>query len=167
MSQRAPSVPKKMREQYDAIVAITDRVCEAGLTEEYAQICRELAAKMSRKRASPLLSGKLENWAGAILYTIARVNFAFDKDATPHVTPQELCDLAGVKQRTASLKTTQIMRMFKIYELEPEWTLPSLMDQNPNAWFISVNGVIIDARSAPKEIQEEAFRLGLIPYVPG
>ncbi len=27
-------------------------------------------------------------------------------------------------------------------------------------------GFIIDARYAPREIQEEAFRQGLIPYIP-
>jgi hypothetical protein len=29
-----------------------------------------------------------------------------------------------------------------------------------------VNGLIIDARSAPRFIQEEAYRKGLIPYIP-
>ncbi len=32
---------------------------------------------------------------------------------------------------------------------------------------ISVNGLIIDARYAPRYIQEEAYRKGLIPYLPG
>ena|SRR5690349_15847173 len=31
---------------------------------------------------------------------------------------------------------------------------------------ILVNGFIIDARTAPLPIQEEAFRKGLIPYIP-
>lgn len=35
------------------------------------------------------------------------------------------------------------------------------------AWLISVNGLIIDARSAPREVQEIAFRKGVIPYLPG
>ena len=39
-------------------------------------------------------------------------------------------------------------------------------DDNPLAWMLSVNGVILDARHAPRAIQEEALRLGLIPYLP-
>ncbi|HEV2122682.1 MAG TPA: hypothetical protein VGW38_07905 [Chloroflexota bacterium] len=31
---------------------------------------------------------------------------------------------------------------------------------------ISVNGLIFDARYAPSEIQQEALRRGLIPYLP-
>lgn len=40
------------------------------------------------------------------------------------------------------------------------------MDQNPMAWMIQVNGLIADARRLPREVHEEAFREGLIPYVP-
>jgi hypothetical protein len=48
----------------------------------------------------------------------------------------------------------------------PQWTRPSRLADNPMAWFIQVNGLIVDARRAPREIQEEAFRQGLIPYLP-
>ena len=34
------------------------------------------------------------------------------------------------------------------------------------AWMIQVNGLIVDARHLPRDIQEEAFRKGLIPYIP-
>ncbi len=33
-------------------------------------------------------------------------------------------------------------------------------------WLIQVNGLIVDARQVSREIQEEAFRRGLIPYLP-
>ncbi len=41
------------------------------------------------------------------------------------------------------------------------------MGRNPLAWMIQVDGFIVDARDAPREIQEEAFLRGLIPYIPG
>src|SRR3990172_3068436 len=40
------------------------------------------------------------------------------------------------------------------------------MEENPMAWMISVDGLIVDVRHAPRPIQEEAFRKGLIPYLP-
>jgi hypothetical protein len=49
---------------------------------------------------------------------------------------------------------------------DPNWCLPSKIDANPMVWYIMVNGYIMDARTAPREIQAEAFRLGLIPYIP-
>jgi hypothetical protein len=160
------SVPKKMEARYDEVVALTDAVCEAYLTDEYAQLCRRLAAKLSRKRPSPLARGRAKSWAAAIVYTVGRVNFLFDKSQTPHMRADELCRKMGVSQGTASAKSTQIMDMFGIFQMHPEWTLPSQMDDNPMAWMIMVNGLIVDVRHLPREIQEEAYRKGLIPYVP-
>ena len=34
-------------------------------------------------------------------------------------------------------------------------------------WTVSVNGLLLDARHLRGEIQEEAYRTGLIPYIPG
>jgi hypothetical protein len=56
--------------------------------------------------------------------------------------------------------------LFDMGHFGPEWTIPSMMDKNPIAWLIQVDGFIMDARSAPLSIQEEAFRLGIIPYIP-
>jgi hypothetical protein len=60
----------------------------------------------------------------------------------------------------------QIRDMFGMYQMDPDWTLPSKIGDNMLAWMIQVNGFAIDARNAPREIQEEAFRKGLIPYIP-
>lgn len=159
-SKQKQSVPAKIRPRYDAIVSLTDAFCEAHLTEEYAELCRALAAKLSRKRPSPLGGGRVKIWAAVIVYTIGRVNFLFDKSQTPHMSAGELCKTMGVSQSTAGAKSTQVMRMLHIVPMEPEWTLPSMLDENPMAWMISVNGFIIDARHAPREIQKEALRRG-------
>ena len=73
----------------------------------------------------------------------------------------------GVSEATGSAKATAIRKLLKIRPFDPEWTLPSRMDDNPLAWMIPVNGLIADARRLPREFQEEAFRKGLIPYIPG
>jgi hypothetical protein len=33
-------------------------------------------------------------------------------------------------------------------------------------WFIQVDGLIVDARELPPQIQAQAFDLGVIPYIP-
>jgi hypothetical protein len=72
----------------------------------------------------------------------------------------------GVSTATGSAKATAIRKLLKIQGFEQEWTLPSRMEQNPMIWMIQVNGLILDARRLPREIQEDAFRKGLIPYIP-
>ena len=73
----------------------------------------------------------------------------------------------GVSEATGSAKSMAIRNLLRIRGFDPEWTLPSRMDQNPMAWMIRVDGLIVDARRVPREVQEEAFRKGLIPYIPG
>ena len=60
----------------------------------------------------------------------------------------------------------QVRDLLGMYQMDPDWTLPSRIDKNPLIWMLQVNGMIIDIRHAPREIQEEAFRKGLIPYIP-
>jgi hypothetical protein len=50
--------------------------------------------------------------------------------------------------------------------LDPRWCLRSRLADNPLVWMLKVNGLMMDIRDAPREAQEEAFRLGLIPYIP-
>lgn len=138
-------VPKKMRERYEAIVALTDEVCAEHLNDEYATMCRKLAAKLSRKRPSPLERGWAKSWAAAILYTLARVNFLFDQSRTPHWNAEDLAKAFGVSKSTASNKARDIEDMLEICIMDPDWTLPSQMDDNPRAWMDSVNGFIVDA----------------------
>jgi hypothetical protein len=160
------SVPKAMRETYEAISVLTDDFCRAKLNDEYADICRQMTAKLARKRPSPLKSGRPQNWAAGVVHAVASVNFAFDKSQDPHITAPEISQFFGVGKSSPSAKSKVIRDLFDIYPLEPEWTLPSRMDDNPMAWFIMVDGLVVDARSMPLEIQIIAYEQGVIPYIP-
>lgn len=43
------SVPQTMQETYAAITALTDGFCQTMLNEEYADMCRQMTAKLCRK----------------------------------------------------------------------------------------------------------------------
>ena len=159
-------VPAALQDKYDEIVALTDRFCQQYLIEEYRDLCRRMAATLGRKRPSPLVTGKSNTWACGIVYAVGRVNFLFDKSQTPHMRADELCPHFGLSPKTGSAKSTAIMDLLKIGPMDPKWTLPSRLADNPMAWLIQVNGLIVDARKAPRAIQEEAFRRGWIPYLP-
>jgi hypothetical protein len=51
--------------------------------------------------------------------------------------------------------------------MDPEYTRRDMLDRNPMAWLIQVDGFIVDARHIPEELQIQAWQKGLIPYVPG
>ncbi len=67
---------------------------------------------------------------------------------------------------TGSDKGRLIRDLFFMAQMDPNWHLSSLLDDNPLTWMIEVNGLVVDVRRAPRETQEEAFRSGLIPYIP-
>jgi hypothetical protein len=120
-----------------------------------------LAAKLARKRPSPLSSGRPKSWAAGILYTIARVNFLFDKSEKPYMPASELCRLMGVSQGTASGKATKIMRMLKIGPLDPEWMLPELRDRHPMRLVITQDGLIVSMARMPDSLLEQLRRMGI------
>jgi len=69
-------------------------------------------------------------------------------------------------ESTGQGKSKQIRDFMKMHQMDPNWSVPSMIDRNPMIWMLSVNGYIIDIRQAPREVQEEAFRRELIPYIP-
>ncbi len=160
-------VPKKMQPKFSEITALTDAFCHEHLNAEYADMVRRMTAALARKRPSPLERGRAKTWACGVVYAVGRVNFLFDKSQPPHIRADELCAIFGVAKSTGGNKSKQIHDLLKINLLDPSWTLPSRMDSNPMAWTIIVNGLIVDARSMPYEVQVIAFEKGLIPYVPG
>jgi hypothetical protein len=101
-----------------------------------------------------------------VTYTIGAVNFLFDRAQTPHLSSRELCALFGVSQSDCAAKTREIRRIFDIGQLDSRWCLPSKLADNPLAWLIAINGIAVDIRMMPRELHEEAHRLGLIPFVP-
>ena len=162
-----PPVPSSARPAYDAIVALTDRFCQAHLTHEYQMMCRRLVGVLARKRPSPLTRGKPEVWACAILRVIGWVNFLDDSSQTPHLKLTAIDDAFGVSHATGQAKSKAIRDLLQIRQFDTGWTLPSRIEQNPMAWLIQVDGFVLDARYLRREIQEEAYRRGLIPYIPG
>ncbi len=163
----ALSVPKIVTPRFDTIVGFADAVCRTHLTDEYAALARELAAALARKRPSPLMRGHCDTWACGVMYTIGAVNFLFDPAQMPHLNSRELCALFGVSQSACAAKTREIRRIFDIGPRDPRWSLPSGLAENPLVWMVLINGVIVDLRTMPRELQEQAYQLGLIPFVPG
>ncbi len=165
-SQKRDRIPKQVEPRYLEIVALIDDVCRRHLNEEYAEMARKLAARLARKRPSPIMRGRTDIWACGIVYALGTVNFLFDKSFEPYMSAEELCRAFGVSKSSCANKAGQIRKMFKMSQMDPEWTLPSLLEENPLVWLLEVNGMIVDVRYMPREVQELAYKKGLIPYIP-
>ncbi len=159
-------IAEEVQPAFEEIAGLVDAFCHDHLNEEYAVLCRRLAEKLARKRPSPLVSSKPHTWACGIVRTIGWVNFLDDRSQTPHMKLTAFNKAFGVGESTGQGKSMLIRRMLKIRPLDPAWSLRSRVETNPLVWMIEVNGFLVDARFLKREFQEEAFRKGLIPFVP-
>jgi hypothetical protein len=156
-------IPHAMRDGAQAVMDITDRVCHQHLDDEYGQLARRLVARIARKRPSPLARGDVRIWAAGVIYALGQINFLFDRGQTPHMTADELAGALGVVKTTMANKAGLINKALGLSVFEPDLSRVAMIEQHPLAWLVEVNGFIVDARSLPPELQDEARRRGLIP----
>jgi hypothetical protein len=175
MPERAPSKPKARPTETtrhhaapaeQVIRDMVESFCREHLNEEYAALCRKLTDKLARKRPSPLVRGRPNTWACAIVRTIGLMNFLDDRSQTPHMKLTAIDKAFGVGESTGQGKSMEIRRMLKIRRFDHHWVLPSRIDEYPLMWMLEVNGLLMDIRDCPREAQQIAFEKGLIPYVP-
>jgi hypothetical protein len=163
---RSRSVPKGMQVSYDTITAFTDAFCRDHLNDEYLELARAMTAALCRKRPSPVATGQPRTWACGIVYVLGQINFLSDKSFEPYMAMADVCAGFGVGQSTAIGKAQVIARALDARRFNPKWSLPSLLEQNPLVWMAEVNGLLVDLRNMPREVQEIAFEKGMIPYIP-
>lgn len=158
-------VRDKSWEAADRIVKLTNAFCLKHLNEEYRELCEDMIAELV-DMDMPLEKGKPAGWASGIVHAAGFVNFLQDPSLSPHMTSPQIAEGFGVSQQTMQTKSKIIRDELDLIQFDPDWCLPSLLQDNPLVWMVSVDGFIMDIRQAPKDVQEEAYQLGLIPYIP-
>jgi hypothetical protein len=164
--RRTDNISKKAFDAMEQIIVMMNAFCLDYLNEEYDDLCEELAWE-SFEEDLPLEKGSPASWASGIVHAIGFVNFLHDPSQSPHITSNQIAEGFGVSQQTMMTKSKIIRDRLDLMPLDPEWCLPALLEDNPLVWMLDIDGFIIDSRDAPLEFQREAYRLGLIPYVPG
>ena len=148
------------------ILELIKAFCLNHLDEEYCELCEDLTWAAFEEDL-PFEKGQPVSWASGIVHAIGFINFLQDPSQSPHMTSAQIAEEFGVSQQTMQTKSKIIRDEFDLMQMDPDWCLPSLLGDNPMVWMLEVDGLIIDARTAPLEFQQEAYRLGLIPYIPG
>ena len=132
-----------VRDKQSQLQALTSEYCRANLDDEYDELCRQLIAKMARKRDVPFLSGRLEIWAAATIYAIGTINFLFDRDTQPYVHQSSICEHFGANQTTVGQKSKRIRDMFKMGPFGSEFVTQERHRANPFNRMATVNGMIV------------------------
>lgn len=129
------SIPKKMQEKTEPIIKEIEKFCDENLNDNFKDKAIELTCKLSRKRPSPLQSGRTKTWVAAILNTITEINFVYDSDNPIYMMKKDFCKKIGVSQNTVNKRTNEIMDMLNIDIFSREWfvegnefTMESVLD---------------------------------------
>ena len=151
---------KMIEEKTQQLVGMTGSFCQQFLDEDYRQLCEKLIRKMSRKRAVPFLSGRMEIWAAAVVYALGSINFLFDNSFEPYATADDICNFFNTSKSTTAQKSKVIRDMFKMGYYDPEFSTNHMQENSPFSNFVMVNGLIVDKRHLPPEVQEMFKREG-------
>lgn len=156
---------ERLEDALEAIMNLFEPFCRKYLNEEYLELCEDMALEIY-DAGTPLDQGKPESWASGIVHAIGMVNFLDDPSFSPYMKSSQIAEVFGVSQNTMLSKSKQIRDELDIFPMDPEWCLESMLDDNPLVWMFEVDGLIIDIRDAPREVQEQACKDGLIPFIP-
>ncbi len=158
-------IPKKNRQLFEQIIELIDAFCEAHLNEDYKELCEEMAGEICRSRW--LLSGsKPAGWASGIVHAVGWVNFLYDPKQSPHMTSAQVAQGFGISQGTMMTKSKIIRDKLDLMPLDPYWCIPAMLADNPLVWMVDIGGIMMDVRYAPRSMQEQAYEMGLIPFIP-
>jgi len=158
-------IPAALEKARAEIVVLVDDFCREHLNEEYRQLCGDMASELCRLEV-PIYRGRRDGWASGIVHAAGFVNFLHDPSFLPYMTSPEISAGFGISQGTMQSRSRIIRDELELIQLDPNWCVRSLVEDNPLVWMLEVDGMVIDIRTAPREEQEEAYRQGLIPYVP-
>jgi len=159
-------VPRAVRVTVEQVLARTDAFCLEHLDAEYASLCRRLTGRLARKRPSPLTRGDLGIWAAGVVHAVGSMNFLFDPSQTPHLDTERLAALLGVKKTTMANKARLIRDLLRLSQLDAELLRRAVLEELGILWWVELDGLLVDARMLPPELQAEARRRGLIPDLP-
>jgi hypothetical protein len=102
----------------------------------------------------------MEIWAAAAAYALGSINFLFDKSFQPYATAEDICGYFGTSKSTTSQKAKVIPDMFKMGFYDEAFSTAHMGENNPFSNFVMINGLIVDKRHLPPEIQEMLKREG-------
>lgn len=150
----------------DEIADIIDAFCDTHLSEECRIACRSLLETLGNLVPSPFVARTHAAWAAGIIRTVGWINCLDAQGQSPFMRFLDIDRILELAPGTAGITSQTIRNVLKIGQFDVRWTLPSKRHVNPLVWVIELpDGRFADVRYLPRDVQVEAHRRGLIPYV--
>lgn len=105
---------EKKQKRAKEISNLINEFCNRYLNDDLQSYAMKLLEKLTRKKTYSITSGRIEIWASAIIWVIARLNFLFDSENPNNISTDNICDFFDTKKSTVGNKATDIEKACKI-----------------------------------------------------
>lgn len=105
---------EKKQKRAKEISNLINEFCNRYLNDDLRGYTMKLLEKLTRKKTYSITSGRIEIWASAIIWVIARLNFLFDSENPNNISTDTICDFFDTKKSTVGNKATDIEKACKI-----------------------------------------------------
>jgi len=61
----------------------------------------------------------------------------FDSSQTPHIAASQIWKYFDLSSSTMQAKSKQIRDLFGMYPMDPDWSIPSMVEKNPLIWMLA------------------------------
>ncbi len=117
---------RKMAERIEQTKHLISEFAAERLPDIYTGFCLRLCDAVVDAEDLNLHLGRVEIWAAAIVYAIAKLNFLFSPE-TPHcLTTDEICSRFGVKKSTVSNKAAMILDILDMFHDDRRFCAPHI-----------------------------------------
>lgn len=140
---------EKKQKRIDEVRALLEEFSNQYLPSDLSLYIFKLWEQIGRKRKYIITSGQKENWASAVVYVIARLNFLFDKDSPNYLAPDTICEFFGTKKTTAAARASEIEKACRIRMGQEGLCRPEISD---SLTFVQLPGGIVLTKEMAKKM---------------
>lgn len=159
-------IPPSLAGRFEDIHDMIEAFCEAYDAVELSFICLDMLVSLCVQFPDKFRRSQPKSWAAGIVHAIGMVNFLSDPATKPYIESSEIYSWFKVAESTMQSKSRSLRDWFRICQMDPMWSLPELLLENPLMWTMPIDGDFVDLRQAPETVQQRAVQEGLIPITP-
>ncbi len=156
-------VPQKAINRFEELYDMLNQFGKKCSGMEFAFVCLDLMVSLCIQFPDEICRGNAKGWAAGIVHALGIVNFLNDKSLETYVPVSDMYGFFGASNSTMLSRSKFIRDEFDMFPMDPLWSMPSVMLENPLLWTVEINGILVDLSQKSEEEQRKAVAQGLIP----
>ena len=101
-------------EKQKKLTEMVDGFCDEYLNDEYRQISHEIIEEMAKGKSVYFKRGKLEVWAGAVIYAVCQIYSLFDESDEVQVTRRDIFNYFNTDQSAVLKKAVNLRNIYNL-----------------------------------------------------